>query len=661
MRLNCKLITSIADGIKTCGILPNVLATGEITSIGKKGKDTRLPSNHRGITITSVLGKVIEHAEILDVEDKISRHQSYLQFGFSSGQSPLGASVIITEATAIAKKLKAPLYLATLDAQKAFDTVSHQILLHTLAGYGDLGSLQAVTNLAYSSLTSQVKWKGQCGESFPVEQGVRQGGILSTHLYKLYVNPLLQELTQYAAGFSAYGCFYGSPTCADDVVLLATDPVDLQTQLNIVGRFAAERRYCINASKSAILITGHQNDSTPRLDWTLNDKPVPIKEEATHLGISRTPSASSGKLVEERISTGRRTLYALMGSGIHGTNGIGISKCLQVYTTYVLPVVLHGLESLDLQNKDVQLLEKFHSQTIKHLQGLPTRTATCGAYLLAGTLPMYAFMDKARLSLLRCMILAAKNSPEIEVLLLRGTADDIPHSWTRAVTHTLSRYELPVLSELLTRNMSKEQWKRQVSNSASSYWYDKLTEECQAKKTLSRLQPPREGQKHHIWTIKNGCRAVRQATIKARMLCGVYLLQSHRKRFNQYEVDDCCMLCRQETEDLTHFLARCSHHRVTRNFFSPRIQECLEELGVARSTDLTADEFFTQAVLDFGRLDDPVGVQNEESVARYEEVSRQFCYAMHMSRKAGVDKLEPRRRGRASAQPAASGPLGGGS
>ena len=33
----------------------------------------------------------------------------------------------------------------------------------------------------YSGLTTRVEWLGELSESFPVLQGVRQGGILSTH------------------------------------------------------------------------------------------------------------------------------------------------------------------------------------------------------------------------------------------------------------------------------------------------------------------------------------------------------------------------------------------------------------------------------------------------------------------------------------------------
>jgi hypothetical protein len=53
----------------------------------------------------------------------------------------------------------------------------------------------------YSGLTTRVKRLGELSESFPVLQGVRQGGILSTHLYKMFVEDLLLDLANASVGF----------------------------------------------------------------------------------------------------------------------------------------------------------------------------------------------------------------------------------------------------------------------------------------------------------------------------------------------------------------------------------------------------------------------------------------------------------------------------
>jgi methyl coenzyme M reductase subunit D len=46
---------------------------------------------------------------------------------------------------------------------------------------------------------------------------------------------------------------------------------------------------------------------------------------------------------------------------------------------------------------------------------------------------------------------------------------------------------------------------------------------------------------HNIWdTVENSVIEVRKATMKARMLTGTYILQVHKNKFNQAEIDTIC-------------------------------------------------------------------------------------------------------------------------
>ena len=56
-------------------------------------------------------------------------------------------------------------------------------------------NLWTLVNSLHQDTQSAVKWQGEISEKFKVDQGVRQGGILSTDLYKVYSNNLLDRLT----------------------------------------------------------------------------------------------------------------------------------------------------------------------------------------------------------------------------------------------------------------------------------------------------------------------------------------------------------------------------------------------------------------------------------------------------------------------------------
>ncbi|VDI58821.1 Hypothetical predicted protein [Mytilus galloprovincialis] len=135
-------------------------------------------------------------------------------------------------------------YLATVHVQSAFDVVQHLILHDKTLDRNIHPDLWFVIKDLYSGLTSKVKWQGELSDSFNILQGVRQGGILSTHLYKIFVEDLLVELEK-KTGFSLGDIYCGTPTCADDIALISSNPAELQIMLNTIGRYANQHHYNI--------------------------------------------------------------------------------------------------------------------------------------------------------------------------------------------------------------------------------------------------------------------------------------------------------------------------------------------------------------------------------------------------------------------------------
>ncbi|CAC5415183.1 unnamed protein product [Mytilus coruscus] len=164
--------------------------------------------NYRGIAVTPVISKLFECTILPRLT--VNFNQSPLQFGLSM----LMASLIITEARAEVKLVTMePLFLITVDSQKAFDVVDYIILLDALYDHTQNHPLWSIVKNLYSGLVSRVKWKGTISDSFNIHQGVRQGGILSPFLYKVYVNNLLEDLKSHNLGLKIGTNYVGCPTC----------------------------------------------------------------------------------------------------------------------------------------------------------------------------------------------------------------------------------------------------------------------------------------------------------------------------------------------------------------------------------------------------------------------------------------------------------------
>jgi hypothetical protein len=94
-------------------------------------------------------------------------------------------------------------------------------------------------------------------------------------------------------------------------------------------------------------------------------------------------------------------MYALMNTGLHGSNGINPSAAIKMYEAYVIPKLLYGVEILPLiATQTALLLSKFHIANLRRLQSLPTRTAIGIVYLLVGAMPIEAEIHRWQLSFL---------------------------------------------------------------------------------------------------------------------------------------------------------------------------------------------------------------------------------------------------------------------
>ena len=101
--------------------LSTYMRNAYISPVHKKGKDPLNLDHYRGITITPILSKTMEHIFLNRLKDNL--HQNSLQFGFTKGLSPALAVLAVTESIADAADCKSSLYLLALDVRKAFDVV----------------------------------------------------------------------------------------------------------------------------------------------------------------------------------------------------------------------------------------------------------------------------------------------------------------------------------------------------------------------------------------------------------------------------------------------------------------------------------------------------------------------------------------------------------
>ena len=543
-------------------MVPNALKYAYKLPIPKKGKDARIKDNYRGITVSSIILKTVELICLrLEMEHLIDKNTNDLQFGFTKCRSPSMASLLITESIAEAMQEKQGLYIASLDARKAFDVVSQNILLNKLHELGTSSTIWEIINSIYTDSKEVVRWKGLDSRPYCVLQGVKQGSILSPSLYKTYINNLLDTLQKSDLGAGIGTTFIGSPACADDVLLISHSPHQLQAMLNTANEYSVHHAYEIHPQKSVITTIVKNKKNTMAMnyqEWILGNSPVTIEDSFTHLGLrwnsdKRTPD------VTVHVQNARRMAYSLMRIGLHGVEGLGPLASFKIINTYITPRLLHGLEATILTTSDIALLDKFHRKLLRQIQGLPESTATEAVYLLLGALPIEALWHMRILTLFGSICRLPQNH-QLYRLSMRQLAvrHNNRYSWFTQLSRIADKYDINVYKQILFP-WPKQAWKTYIKGVITDYTIETLINNSKEKSSLKWLilKEQKKPQAHSVWHYNISSNIDLQgANLRARMVTGRYKNQTLIHKFNQ-DTSPQCTLCKVENEDTEHMISKC--------------------------------------------------------------------------------------------------------
>ena len=452
-----------------------------------KNKVISKSNSYRRITVTPIIGAILDYHIEPKAESTFRQVQSPDQLGFTAGLSYLIAAVQRGECQRWAIDKKLTCFGVSLDGEAAFPSVERDIQIRELYSTGERGDYLAYSKNTYTNTECHIKQNDKLSRKFTEHKGNRQGHVRASGHFKAYINPCLTSLNDSKLGFWIGPICVTAVCVADDTYILSGSPRGLQSALDIISHYGKRYQLRFNADKTKITVTGSKIDmnyfkeTTP---WNLNDDTVSVVDTNEHLGLLVSGTHEEQKNVDEKIQKCRRSLFALLGPAFS-------FKCLlspvvqtHLWRTYNLPVLLSGLSALPVRPSNMKSLQLFQNKILRGFLKLSKSSPTCGLYFLLGELPVEAKLHMETLTLFHNIWASPTTTAHELVKYILRMKSNSSTTWSNHVELLCRKYGLSsplYLIENLTA-WSKQHWKCLISTKITAFFEKEMRVE--ANKTL---------------------------------------------------------------------------------------------------------------------------------------------------------------------------------
>ena len=379
------LMTIFFNKILALGHVPVEWTLGLIKPL-YKGKGPRDNSdNYRGITLLSCIGKLFTSilndriTKFLEENELLGEEQA----GFRSGYSTIDHIFVLHTLISIYQGQKRKVYCAFVDYKKAFDLIDRSSLWSKLLAHRINGKVFQVIKNMYENAKSCVALGNDQSEYFTCNIGVRQGENLSPILFALYLNDFQDFLSKNYAGLpgitnklkddplNLYVKLF-SLLYADDTIILAETPEELQKGLNALNEYCKKWSLTVNTEKTKVVIFSRGKvRKIPK--FTYNSSEIEVVDEYNYLGCKFNFNNKFTKAKNNLINHARRALFSLN----HKSYDLDLPVDIQceLFDQMIVPILLYGCEIWGFENNSA--LENFHMKFCKKTLGVHKYTPNC--------------------------------------------------------------------------------------------------------------------------------------------------------------------------------------------------------------------------------------------------------------------------------------------
>ena len=327
--------------------VPTVWKRAKIVPIFKSGDQTQT-ENYRPISVLPILSKLVEKAVHLQFLKYLEENKllSDSQYGYRAQRSTQHATTLFVDNIREAAEKGQMVGALFLDLSKAFDTISHDIIINKLQNYGVMKTeIEWFTDYLFNR-TQHVAVGNQRSSSFGVMCGVPQGSILGPLLFLVFFDDFEEQL-------STSNCIQ----YADDTVIYVSGKSvelieqTLNTELEKVFTYLKNNELVLNLKegKTETMLFGtpvrlaKQTKNT--LSVVIEDKPVHHTTSYTYLGIRLDSTLTFSENFDRayKKAAGRLNLLTKLRCFLN------VEAAFKIYDMVIVPIIMYSaLISLQL-------------------------------------------------------------------------------------------------------------------------------------------------------------------------------------------------------------------------------------------------------------------------------------------------------------------------
>ena len=316
---------------------------------------------------------------------------------------------------------------------------------------GISGKILNVIKNMYIKAKSSVSLTAEAeSDSFPCNIGGRQGENLSPLLFSIYLQDLKSFISRKCDGlkdignmqkehldeeivtyFKLYILLY-----ADDTVILAENPNDLQASLNEMEKYCDTFDLHINVNKTKILIFSRGKLRKHHI-FNFGEHILDTVDEYNYLGLVFNYNAKFKIAKSHLYQKGCRAMFSLLKKARNLSFPLDIM--LKLFNVIVKPVVLYGAEVWGSENCDI--LERLPLRFLKYVLSVNKFTSSMMVYGELGVVPLDVAIKLRMLTYWARLCLGDKHKISNTIYSLLYTLDEkniFKSEWIQTVKTTLN-------------------------------------------------------------------------------------------------------------------------------------------------------------------------------------------------------------------------------